>query len=162
MEYFANIEEMADLKKAYKQWAMKLHPDLGGSEDDFKEMSQQYEVCFKNIKAGIKTRTHSKNINLDDVDDGYRDVINALLNIEVNVELCGEWLWISGNTKEHKDKLKRMGCKWASKKHLWYWKPAWMRSTGRHGGKDMDDIRAKYGSIRVSGYHSDHKPELTD
>ena len=162
MNFFDKITDMKELKKAYKKWAMKLHPDLGGSEEEFKAMSAEYEVCFKDIKAGIKRETGSKNINLDDVDDGYRDVINALLNIEVDVELCGEWLWISGNTKEHKDELKNIGCKWASKKHMWYWRPAWMRSTGRKGGKDMDEIRAKYGSVHVSGYHSRFRPELTD
>ena len=161
MKFFEKITDMKELKKAYKQWAFKLHPDMGGSEAEFKAMSAEYEVCFKDIKAGIKRETGSKNINLDDVDDGYRDVINALLNIEVNVELCGEWLWISGNTKEHRTELKDIGCKWASKKHMWYWRPACMRSSGRKGGKDMDEIRAKYGSINVRGYKP-RKPELTD
>jgi len=162
MKFFDKITDMKELKKAYKQWAFKLHPDMGGSEAEFKAMSAEYEVCFKDIKAGIKRETGSKNINLDDVDDGYRDVINALLNIEVNIELCGEWLWISGNTKEHRTELKNIGCKWASKKHMWYWRPSWMRSSGRKGGKDMDEIRAKYGSVNVRGYHRPFKPELTD
>lgn len=159
MAYFANIDDMKDLKKAYKQWAMKLHPDLGGSEEEFKAMADEYEQVFKAIKAGIKQRTNSKSINLDDVDDGYRDVINALLNIDVTVELCGEWLWISGNTRENKDTLKNIGCKFAAKKQMWYWKPAWMHSTGRKGGKDMDEIRAKYGSVRVKGYQGNSAPE---
>lgn len=160
--YFENIEDIKDLKKAYKSWAMKLHPDLGGSEEEFKAMSAEYETVFKDIKAGIKRKTGSKNINLDDVDDGYRDVINSLLNMDVNVELCGEWLWISGNTRERKNELKNIGCRWASKKKMWYWRPAWMRSTGRHGGKDMADIRAKYGSIKVSGYNPRRDPDLID
>lgn len=151
MEYFAGIDDMKELKKAYKQWAMKLHPDCGGSEEEFKEMGQQYEVCFKNIKLGIKNRTHSENINTEDVDDGYREVINALLNIEVNVELCGEWLWISGNTKEHKDTLKELGCHWASKKKQWYWKPAWMKKCYNRKEMSMEDIRNKYGSVNVRG-----------
>lgn len=151
MKFFEKITDMKELKKAYKQWAMKLHPDLGGSEDEFKAMSQEYEVCFKDIKAGIKRETGSKNINLDDTDDGYREVINALLNMEVNVELCGEWLWIDGDTKPHKDELKALGCKWAGKKQKWYWKPGWMKMRHNRKEKTMDEIRAKYGSVNVRG-----------
>lgn len=31
-------------------------------------------------------------------------------------EVIGNWVWISGETKEHKDTLKEIGCKWAAKK----------------------------------------------
>lgn len=33
-------------------------------------------------------------------------------------------IWISGDTKPHKDELKSMGAKWAPKKGAWYYKPA--------------------------------------
>ena len=31
-------------------------------------------------------------------------------------EVCGTWLWASGNTKEHKEVLKSLGFHYASKK----------------------------------------------
>merc|ERR1712178_350226 len=33
-----------DIKKAYKKKALKEHPDRGGSEEKFKEISRAYEV----------------------------------------------------------------------------------------------------------------------
>ena len=144
--YFENVETIADLKKEYKRLAMELHPDLGGNEEEFKQMASEYEQIFKDIKAGIKERTHSTAINLNDVDDGYRDVINALLNLpDVDVELCGEWLWIHSESREHNETFKSVGCHWARNKKLWYWKPAWMRSRSRKE-HTMSEIRAKYGS----------------
>ena len=157
--YFANIDDMKELKKAYKSWAMKLHPDLGGSEEDFKAMSAEYEKVFQMIKAGIKERTHSTAINLNDVDDGYREVINALLSLDgVEVELCGEWLWITTPNREYNDTFKNVGCHWARNKKKWYWKPAWMRSRSRRE-HSMDEIRDKYGSKRF-GKGTD--PDLID
>lgn len=155
MKYFDAIETIQELKKAYKSWAMKLHPDLGGSEEAFKAMSAEYESVFKMIKAGIKERTHSTAINLNDVDDGYRDVINALLSLDgVEVELCGEWLWITTPNREYNDTFKNVGCHWARNKKKWYWKPAWMRSRSRRE-HSMEEIRDKYGSKKFTGPNND-------
>ena len=61
----------------------------------------------------------------------------------IKVELCGAWLWVTGDTRPVKDTLKEAGFKWAPKKKQWYF-PG-VRSGGR-GGKNMGYIRAKYGS----------------
>ncbi len=74
------------------------------------------------------------------------DVINELKGLkDVHVELCGSWLWVSGDTKPHKDKLRALGLFWAPKKGKWYLKPVGFKSR-RHKPVDMDKIRFKYGS----------------
>ena len=40
----------ADIKKAYRRKARELHPDQGGEEEAFKELSAAYEV-LKNPQA---------------------------------------------------------------------------------------------------------------
>jgi hypothetical protein len=62
---------------------------------------------------------------------------------DLEVVRCGNWLWVSGNTKEHKDRLKELGLRWAPKKGKWYF-----AGTPRRGGKktmDWSYIREKYG-----------------
>ena len=50
------------------------------------------------------------------------DTIVQLKQLEgLNIDLLGSWLWIGGNTKANKEALKALGCRWASKKKLWYW-----------------------------------------
>ena len=40
--------------------------------------------------------------------DEFRDIVERLLRMDgLEVELCGSWLWIGGNTREHKDGLKK-------------------------------------------------------
>ena len=40
MKYFNDIKDIKDLKKRYKKLARELHPDLGGSEEEFKAMTR--------------------------------------------------------------------------------------------------------------------------
>ena len=67
--------------------------------------------------------THSKvEPSKGNTPEEFRQIIDLLMKLEgIEVELCGSWLWIGGNTKEHKDALKAAGCRWCSKKKLWSW-----------------------------------------
>ena len=40
--------------------------------------------------------------------------LKQLPGLEIN--LCGSWVWIGGDTKPNKDALKPLGCWWAAKK----------------------------------------------
>lgn len=76
--------------------------------------------------------------------------VAKLLNSDgkLEIEICGTWVWVSGDTKPVKEGLKAAGFRWAPKKMKWYWKPAGQRSFGR-GKWSMDEIREFHGSERV-------------
>ena len=42
-DYFQTCFTTEEVKARYRQLAMKLHPDKGGNEADFRELNQQYE-----------------------------------------------------------------------------------------------------------------------
>ena len=93
--------------------------------------------------------THSKvEPSKGNTPEEFRQIIDLLMKLEgIEVELCGSWLWIGGNTKEHKDALKAAGCRWCSKKKLWSWHhPEEGQRYSKRGNKDMSYIRTKYGS----------------
>ncbi len=47
----------------------------------------------------------------------FKKITDELLQYDnIFLEICGLWLWISGDTKPIKDKLKALGCFYASKK----------------------------------------------
>ena len=86
-----------------------------------------------------------------DYGDLLNEALNAIINIHtLKIEICGAWVWVSGDTRNHKDTLKEAGYKWASKKKLWYYRPEGYRSSSR-GSLDIDQIRAKYGSTTPTG-----------
>ncbi len=137
MDYFCNCKTVEELKAEYKRLARKNHPDVGGDTATMQEINRQYEAAFNraNGNDGATTETAADFIS----------IINALMKIHgIVCELCGSWIWISGDTRPVKDELKAAGCRWAAKKKMWYWKPAGEYHRGSNAS--MEHIRAKYGS----------------
>ena len=64
----------------------------------------------------------------------------------LEIELCGRWLWIGGETMKHKEELKACGCRWSSTKKLWPWHFQEAGMTWHKGSKTTAQIRSKYGS----------------
>lgn len=65
------------------------------------------------------------------------------------IELCGAWIWLSGETRQHKDTLKTLGCYWSKNKKMWYWRGIKYRSSNRRGAWDINKIRNTYRYIRL-------------
>ena len=74
--------------------------------------------------------------------------LKQLPGLEIN--LCGSWIWIGGDTKPQKDQLKALGCWWAAKKQLWYWHlPVETKHYRRSKTKTMAEIEEKYGKQAI-------------
>jgi hypothetical protein len=133
---FKGVEGINEAKKIYKTLAKKLHPDMvGGDTESFKILNAVYtdliehKIYFSNdIKIDIE----------------LEKIISLILHFEnIVIELVGSWIWVSGDTKEIKEKLKELGFKWASKKKMWYFGEMKGRNPKE---KSLDEIKAKYGS----------------
>ena len=107
MSYFTNCKTAEELKKAYRTWAKKLHPDLGGNAEEFKQMQNEYEKMWerlKNVHQNAQGETYTK--ETDETPQEFIHIINVLITlVGVEVEICGKWIWVSGNTKAHKETL---------------------------------------------------------
>ncbi|MFQ5861498.1 MAG: hypothetical protein ACE5IC_00060 [Candidatus Brocadiales bacterium] len=64
----------------------------------------------------------------------------------IHVELCGSWLWITGETFPIKAELKALGFKWSKKKSAWYYHNGRYRKKSRHPWS-LDKIRTRFGSV---------------
>jgi hypothetical protein len=81
--------------------------------------------------------------------EDLNNALNAVMGFGFDIEICGAWIWLHGDTRPHKEKLKESGFNWAPKKKLWYFRPADYKSKGR-GQFSMDDIRASHGSEKIT------------
>ena len=146
LKEFQDIEGINEAKKIYKTLAKKLHPDIGGSEEDFKILNEIYNNL-------IEHKIYFSNSSKFDIE--LEKIISLILHFEnINIELVGSWIWVSGDTKEIKEKLKEIGFKWASKKKMWYYGEMKAKNPNP---KSMEEIKTKYGSETLK---SDEKKRI--
>lgn len=153
MKYFNGVSSLDELKKEYRRLSMLNHPDRGGDIEIMKAINAEHDELFEMLKKQHNASADEFHQTTETAEE-FRDILEVLMNLDgLEIELCGAWLWISGNTLAHKDALKAAGCGWSSNKKMWYWRHP--ENAGRyHKSKStMTDIRAKYGSERIYGNH---------
>jgi curved DNA-binding protein CbpA len=153
MKYFSSVGTLEELKKEYRKLCKMYHPDKGGAVETMQELNNEYDKAFNAIKDGYNSNLKEGQRRCEEMPEEYREVLEKIINLEgVEIELCGYWLWVSGNTKANKEELKPLGFKWAKKKEdysLWFWHPEKHGVTSR-GKYSMDKIRDIHGSEKIS------------
>lgn len=147
MKYFTNCKTAEELKKEYRTLAKQLHPDLGGDTEEFKIMQNEFEAMWerlKNVHTNSKGETYTKETT-ETLKDFIHiiDVLTKLNGIEV--EICGSWIWVSGNTKEHKEVLKGLKFHYANKKQAWYYHTEPYKKKSKRE-LTLNEIRDMFGS----------------
>lgn len=132
-------------KAIYKKACMKYHPDKGGSLEMMQAINQAYKV-LRDYTQEEKSETESS----VDFGEALNNAINLALSLGLNVELCGTWLWVSGDTKEVKESLKEMKFKWARNKKMWFFREESEKSFNRKK-MSIDEIRQRHGSKTIKG-----------
>lgn len=155
MKYFKNIDNIEDLKAEYRRLAMANHPDRGGSTEAMQQINNEYSTLFARLKDVHKStrpdgpRTYTADKPTAETPEDFINICNELFRLDgLEVELCGRWLWIGGNTMQHRDALKALGCKWSKNKQKWSWhfpEDAAFSYKGRREWS-MDKIRFMWGS----------------
>lgn len=85
----------------------------------------------------------------DETAKWFMDLISELNSLKgIAVEICGSWIWVSGDTKPVKDKLKELGFHFSGKKSAWYFGSTGAKRT--RNNYSMDDIRTMWGSKNVT------------
>ena len=131
------------IKQAYRKACSTYHPDRNPAG---LEMMKLVNEAYSVLREQTGTATES---GLNSYGEEISNALNAIIHLGLDIEVCGAWIWLHGDTKTHKDIIKNAGFKWAPKKCLWYYRPADYKSNGR-GQFSMDEIREKHGSQKVT------------
>ncbi len=150
--WFDNCQTVNEIRRRYRELAFRWHPDRpGGDNETMKSINNANDAALQGrhgeTSRGSDGKQHTYHYNYA-TEAAIMEQIAALLAlrmVDVDIELIGTWLWISGDTKPHKEDLKGLGCRWHSKRVRWYWRQhGYKRRMNTH--VSMDDIRHAYGS----------------
>jgi hypothetical protein len=147
-KYFEALTSQDEIKKRFKELAKAHHPDAGGCDggEIMKEINHQYDQVLQ----GIYQREGKSISEIDELLKNSKEVREKLYDIlqvsGIVVELCGSWIWITGDTKAVKETLKEMGCRWSNEKQAWYWHNSERRRWKGPNKWNLDMIRDRHGS----------------
>lgn len=146
MKWFNNINDLNELRKAYKKLAVLHHPDKGGSTSDMQEINNEYEILSKKLINSNPDFSEARKSYEYNVSEAIIKLIDEIINLAgIEIEMIGNWVWCSGNTKPVKDKLKESGFKFSRNKTAWYWHLGEYRKFNNKRF-DLDDLRNMWGS----------------
>jgi hypothetical protein len=153
MNYFQGCSTVAEIKVQYKKLAFQYHPDLGGDVEIMKDLNNQYEKALKGCNGQTTQGSDGKDHVYkwdEETERKLVEIIDKLLSLQmsgVGISLIGIWVWITGDTKPHREQLKEMGCKWHATRGCWYYKPYESRHWG--SSASLEDLAKTYGKTDV-------------
>lgn len=152
-KFFKDCQTLQEVKKLYRELCKEHHPDKGGDTATMQLINAQYTEAINTIANGgtlTEEEAQSEIINAE----AYKQAINAIINLNgIMIEICGGWIWVSGNTYPHKEIFKANGFYFASKKLQWYFRSAEYKTSSKKS-HSMEEIRAKYGSQHIKGNYT--------
>lgn len=157
MKWFNPVPRtLEELKKQYRTLAMKHHPDCGGNTADMQSINAEYDILFEQLKTVHTTATgDTYTATTNETPEQFKNIINRLIVLEgISIEIIGSWVWVTGNTYQHKEVIKSLMFRWSNSKKAWYLHGDNYHKTSKKTFT-LDEIRDLYGSQTIT-----NKPQL--
>ena len=136
---------LEDVKSAYRRACKMYHPDRNPAG---LEMMKLVNAAYDALRDYTPTAETLEPMQEQNLGDDLNTALNAIIHLGLTIEICGSWLWVSGDTRPHKEVLKEAGFKWAPKKMMWHFRPSDYKSYNR-GKWSIDKIREMHGSQTI-------------
>lgn len=147
-KWFTGVTTIEELQKRYRELLKRFHPDNGGDEETMKAINIEYDKLFDALNKENKSDGQTDNYDQNAENQAFKEILNQIIGYKMEIELIGRWIWCF-NCFAYKDRLKELGFKFAPKKKAWTWH--YGEFSRYHKGEiPIDDIRAKYGSQKVT------------
>ena len=139
---------LAEVKEAYRKASKKYHPDVNPAGlATMKAVNEAFETLKKEQFPLILDAGQS----LSDYGEALNDALNAIVKLAgIQVEVCGAWVWVSGDTRPHKEALKAAKFLWSRNKQMWYFRPQSQKKRYFKSSCSIEEIRTKYGSQKIN------------
>lgn len=160
MKYFNNVKNLNELRKEYKKLIRQYHPDNGGNESITKVINNEYEIMFNRLKKAAMNSNEKTYDNFDiNIDIELRKILNSIINLNVDIEIIGCWIWVTGNTLPVKNILKGFNFKWSSKKTAWYFHNDNYKKISKKIFS-LNEIREMYGTKQIKTANKENEKQI--
>lgn len=176
---FANCTTQDEAVKIWRTLSKELHPDMHQDNkehwtEEFKKLNAEFAAWSSGwIRYEQKARQDAAHSDgrksaadyhdIDNLAEELRTRIENALNLGMDVELIGLWIWVTGpKTYENRNALYEMGFKYAKKKSdktAYYY--AAVPSFNRERGRTLDEIRSMHGSTKYTKRNKTQDEETT-
>ncbi len=136
---FASCDTVNEARDLYRKLSKEHHPDLGGDTDNMKLVNTAYE-SYTSRRCTTEERDTEAVVMAKIV-----EVLLMNLPEDCLVELVGSWIWVSGNTKEHREELKASGMRWSGTRKRWYWHDGKVGKRRTSNGS-FEDVKLRHGA----------------
>jgi len=114
--------------KAQKKLLKDSFPDANIYNSLFKSDIENWKVeaPIEDTEEVVITDVPDANIdasglNTDELSQKQWEAYKGLKNLDgLEIKLDGTWMWVSGDTYKHKNKIKSFGFRWGGKRKAWY------------------------------------------
>lgn len=159
MRYFNECKTLEEVKKLYHKLAKQYHPDCGGSTAKMQDISSEYDYACAVLLKGEKLSSEEINEQIE-LSEKYKQAIEAIIHLPgIQIEVVGNWIWVTGNTYEHRSKKKggtgilyEAGYIYANKRDepsAWFFRTE-ENKTKSYKRQSLEEIKAKYGSTSIN------------
>jgi hypothetical protein len=161
--YFKDCTTENATRKLYVSLAKILHPDIGGSKEQFQELQNQYEAKLKSLHGTYNTKEDAaegkRKYEYDPAIE--RDLMNMLFAVQgvrlpdtMEISLQGTWIWVKGVRANERGnypieqrfvkQLENLGFKYHTMKGECYYRDPKNRCSNKGKIMKFDRINRKY------------------
>src|ERR1700722_408063 len=83
----------ADIKAAYRRAAAKYHPDHNPAGLEMMKLVNVAYDTLKDYEGDIESPESGH-----DYGEALNAALNAIIGLGLDVEICGAWIWVGGDT----------------------------------------------------------------
>lgn len=113
--YFAGVTDIETLRKRYREFLKKFHPDNGGSVAEMQSINTEYDRLFDALSKVNKSDGQSYTC---EENEQFKAILNEITGFNMTVQIIGSWIWCF-DCYQYKGQLKSLGFTWRSKKRAW-------------------------------------------
>jgi len=148
-QFFEHVTTLDELRKEYHRLAFIHHPDKGGDTKTMQTLNDEYErLSFLLINSNEDFDQSRKEWEME-LSEAIQEKLDKIISLAgIEIELIGNWLWVSGNTFSVRNILKQEGFFFSHPKAAWYFhQGTYIKKSGVI--LSMDEMRKLLGQQKI-------------